>query len=353
MSKKVFIAGGGTGGHFYPAVAVAEALKEKGYKIIYFGAERGIEGKKDISFGEKILFDIKGVRGKSLPAKIPSSIELLKTAFLIKKIIKKEKPEFSIAFGGYASFPLGIASILTGTKLYIHEQNSIPSYTNKLLSNFAKKIFITFEFSKKYFPENKTVLTGFPIRKQLKEDFNLSREEARSILGIEKDKKTVLIFGGSQGAKKLTEIGLSLSKKLKGIQFIIIGGKHYKNIPDTDNIKFFRYYERMGVLYKATDIIVSRAGAGTVSEILFYGKPTVFVPYPYAASNHQYYNVKWLEEKELAFVIPDRNLTEKILLEKLDKLFSLNLKQIEEKIRKYSIMDTIEKILKEINNGKV
>ncbi len=346
--KKVFIAGGGTGGHFYPALSISEALHKKGFSIFYIGTKNGIEGKKDFPYGEKILFDTKGVRGKSLKGKVISTAKLLNTTLKVKKILKKEKPDFAICFGGYASLPLGLAAFLERVPLYIHEQNSVPSYTNKVLSYLAKKIFITFEYSKKYFPQEKTFLTGFPIRNSLKKRLSISKEEARRLLGIPQEKDVVLIFGGSQGAKKLTEIGESLAEKEKGIFFIIITGKNSSLNKKLPNIKSFEYFEDMGLLYKASDIVISRSGAGTVSELILFGKPAVFIPYPYAASNHQYFNVKWLEEKGLAYIVEEKNLNEKVLKEKIKDFFSKDLSLLEDRIKSFAIKNAEEIILKEI-----
>ncbi len=351
MGKKVFIAGGGTGGHFYPAVSVASFLKEKGYQVLYIGAEKGIEGKKDFPYGEKILFDIKGVRGKNLSEKIFSAYQLLKTTNKVKEMIKEEKPDFSICFGGYASFPLGLASVLEKVPLYIHEQNSIPSYTNKLLSFFARKIFITFEYSKQFFPEKKTVLSGFPLRKELKEKISLDENEARKKLGIPENKKNILVFGGSQGAKKLTELAEILAEKNPDIYLTVITGKNSKISKKRKNLISFDYFEDMGVLYKGSDLVIARAGAGTVSEILLFGKPAIFVPYPYAASNHQFFNVKWLKDLSLAEVFQEKELS----LEKINKTVKefLNRNDISDKIKKYAIYNAEEIILNEIEKEQV
>lgn len=348
--KKVFVAGGGTGGHFYPALSVSQALYEKGFSVFYIGTKNGIEGKKDFPYGEKILFDTKGIRGKNLTDKIISSTKLLYTTFKVKNILKKEKPDFAICFGGYASLPLGLAAFLEGIPLYIHEQNSIPSYTNKLLSFFAKKIFITFEYSKNFFPKEKTVLTGLPIRSMLKQRVNLTKKEARKILNIPQEKKIVLIFGGSQGAAKLTQLGKQLSIERKDLFFIIITGKNSSLSEKLSNVKVFEYFEDMGLLYKASDLVISRAGASTVSEILLFGKPSIFIPYPYAASNHQYFNVKWLEDKNLAFVIEEKDLSIDKLKKKIDMLLSQDISKLEETIKKYAIEDAEERILKEMEN---
>ncbi len=346
--KKVFVAGGGTGGHFYPALSVSHALHEKGFSVFYIGTKNGIEGQKEFPFGEKILFDTKGVRGRNITGKFISIVKLLQTTLKVKKILKKEKPDFAICFGGYASLPLGLAAFLEGIPLYIHEQNSIPSYTNKVLSLLAKKIFITFDYSKRFFPEEKTFLTGLPVRKRLKEDLNLSKEEARDLLKLPKNKKIVLIFGGSQGAKKLTEIGEKVAEKEKDIFFIIITGKNSRLNKKLSNIKSFEYFEDMGLFYKASDLVISRAGAGTVSEILLFGKPSIFVPYLYAASNHQFFNAKWLEDKGLAYVIEEKFLNEKILRKKIKEALLKDLSKLETEIKKYAMKDAEERILKEI-----
>ncbi|RUM59167.1 MAG: undecaprenyldiphospho-muramoylpentapeptide beta-N-acetylglucosaminyltransferase [Persephonella sp.] len=340
LDKKVFMAGGGTGGHYFPAIAMAETFYRRGYKIYFFGTKYGIEAKLDFPFGEKYLYDIKGIVGKSKSEKIKNTAKLLKTAYQISKIIRKEQPQFALVFGGYASAPLGIAVKLTGTRLYIHEQNSIPSSTNLLLSRLARKIFITFEYSFNHFPKKKTNLTGLPLRSLVKQDKFISKNMARKLLDIPHDKTVVLMFGGSQGAKKITEVGLEISKRRKDLFFIIITGKNFKGVIDTDNIKSFEFVERIGLLYKASDIVICRSGAGTVSEILYYGKPTVFIPYPYAFKNHQYYNVKWLKDRGLAQIILDKDLNVNTLNNAINNYLSMNLEDLSKKLEYVSIQNS-------------
>ncbi len=347
---KVFIAGGGTGGHFYPACAVSEELKKKGFSVYYFGTEKGIEAKKEFPSDKKFLFPISGVRGKNPVSALFSALKLLKTSMETAKIIKKEKPEFCLCFGGYASLPLGIASIITGTPLFIHEQNSIPSYTNRLLSRFARQIFITFDYAKKYFPENKVHLTGLPVRKSVIDDLSFTKEKAREKLGI-KNIQTVLVFGGSQGSKKLSETALKVAQEMSDIQFVLIGGKHFKK-PEKlpENVIFYSYFDRMGLLYSASDVVISRSGASSTYEILTAGKFGIFVPYPFAVSDHQYYNVKWLEEKGLCYILRENELD-------TDKLKNIILKALSEdkteEIKKFAVKCPqkvlIDRILDEIS----
>ncbi len=344
MGKKVFIAGGGTGGHFYPALAVAQYLKNKGYDIFYFGTDRGIEAQKDF-IDNKYLFNIEGVRGKSLLKKASSSYKLMKTALKIRDFIKKEKPEFAICFGGYTSIPLGLASKISGIPLYIHEQNSIPSYSNILLSKFAKKVFVTFDFSKRYFPKEKVIRTGLPIRESLKQRLNLTKEKAREMLGIPVDKKVVLIFGGSQGAKKLNAKAIELAEENPDTIFINIQGKNpiHSNLK---NLITYSYYEDMGILYKASDFVISRAGSGTVNELMAFGKYSIFVPYPYAASNHQFYNVKWLEEKGLSKVIEEKDIN--IINSLIKDILKMDFGLLKSQIKKFAILDAEKRIYEEI-----
>ncbi len=337
--KTVFISGGGTGGHYYPALAVAQALKEKGYKVVYVGTDKGIEGKKGFEYADEIhLFPMKAVRGKNFLGKIQGAISLIKTTLKVVKLLKKEEPSFSLCFGGYTSFPLGVASFLTKTPLYIHEQNSIPSYTNRILSFFAEKIFITFEYSSKFFNPKKTYLVGMPLRRSI-------IERAKNYVYKPTDKKTVLVLGGSQGSKKLSQLTVQLAKDMPDINFILIKGKWEFDNTDLQNLTIYDYYEHMEDLYEVADIVISRSGSGTVNEILAFGKYAIFVPYPYAASNHQYYNIKWLQDLGLCQIIEEKNLTLESVKTALLESFSKDLQNLFNRIKTLSNIDAIDKIL--------
>ena len=341
--KKVFISGGGTGGHFYPALSVAENLKEKGFNITYIGTTNGIESKKDFPADEKILYPMRAVRGKSIIGKIQGVFSLLSTTFKVYKQIKKEKPDFSICFGGYTSIPLGLASFLARVPLYIHEQNSIPSYSNKILSYFAKKVFITFELTAKYFDRKKTVLTGMPLRKNI-------IERAKNYVYKPNQTKTVLVVGGSQGAKKLSESIISLASEMKDIKFILIKGKWQVEVPNLENLTVYEYVDNMEDLYTSADVVISRSGSSSVNEILCFGKYAIFVPFPYAASNHQYYNVKWLKDLGLCELIEEKDLSKEVLKRALEDTFNKDLESLSKKIKEYAIFDSDEKIVENILN---
>ncbi len=356
--KTVFISGGGTGGHYYPAVAVSEELKEEGFNIIFIGTKSGIEAKKDFPYGKKFLFNMGGLRGKSLITTVKNLKNLLKTTYKTLKLMKKEKPEFSICFGGYTSVPVGIASFLLRIPLYIHEQNSIPSFTNRVLGKFAKRIFITFPISEKYFNKSKVVETGLPIRKSLKENLDLPKNKARKKLGIENDKFVVLIFGGSQGARKLGELAVSLAKDLKEINFILLTGKNFKLEKNFyKNLKTVEYTEEMHIFYKSVDLVISRAGAGTVYELMAFNKYSIYIPFPYAASNHQYWNVKWLKDLNLSDLIEENDLNYEKLKNKIfelsknkEKLNEISLKSLVKLNSEEIILNTIK--MTEENSGQ-
>ncbi|WP_461829540.1 UDP-N-acetylglucosamine--N-acetylmuramyl-(pentapeptide) pyrophosphoryl-undecaprenol N-acetylglucosamine transferase, partial [Aquifex sp.] len=286
----LLISGGGTGGHFFPALAFMEFLKDK-EEIIFVGAKRGIEYKlKDKIPGEKTFLEVYPFRGVPLKERLRAIYHFIKT----QNKIKASGNFKSVVFGGYASLPLGIYTIRKRKPLFIHEQNSIPSKTNKLLSLGAKEVFITFEHTKRYFRRAKKV--GIPIRKELFE--KIDKKEAKERLGLDPEKETLLILGGSQGALFLNRFAVELSKYTTFQIILISGMKHYDSLKEFTNKRFriLPFSLQMNLIYSASDFAISRAGAGTITELSFYGIPTLFIPYPYAADDHQYYNAKEIEE---------------------------------------------------------
>lgn len=337
---KVFIAGGGTGGHFYPALSIAKKFKDAGFEVIYVGTSNGIEAKKDFPYGKKYLFDIHGIRGRGFFGKIKGAYKLALTTFKVYKMIIKEKPVLAFCFGGYASFPLGIASLLTSTPLFIHEQNSIPSYTNLILSKFARKIFITFDSSGKYFNQKKVILSGMPIREEI---VNWAK-------GAKQNKyvKKIAILGGSQGAKRLNNITIEIAKRFPDIQFFIVKGKTDIEADIPQNVIVYEYVDDIHKLFIESDIVISRAGSGVVNELMIFGKYAIYIPYPHAASNHQYYNVKFLNDAGLSKVILEKDLTQENLEMAIKEAMNLDLEEISNKIKLLSITDAADRILKTV-----
>ncbi|RMH08560.1 MAG: undecaprenyldiphospho-muramoylpentapeptide beta-N-acetylglucosaminyltransferase [Aquificota bacterium] len=295
---RVYVAGGGTGGHFFPALAFLECIKEEAENTYFVGSQRGIEFKlKDTIPSEKLFVPAQPFMGRSIRDKLIALYQLTKGTLLT---YRKLKEGVSLVFGGYASVPLGIASLLKALPLFLHEQNSVPSQTNRLLGRFAKKVFITFEYTRRFFPSEKVLRVGLPIRKRLLEGLKLSRGEALKRLGLE-DEFTLLVVGGSQGASFLNRLAVELFSKTGWQGVHITGEREFEDIKNFYRERRLRvlalpFTQEMEVVYKACHVAISRAGASTLSELSLYRLPALLIPFPHAVYDHQYYNAKELEE---------------------------------------------------------
>ncbi len=346
-TKKIIISGGGTGGHIFPALAVAQALKriDDSIDILFVGAKGKIEEKKVPEAGFKIeLIDIRGFQRKLSFENIKNIFRLITSLFKANKIIKQFNPDVVVGVGGYASGPVVYTASLKGIPTLIQEQNSYPGITNKILSKKADKICIAYKDVKKYFPENKIVLTGNPVRKKIT-DTVATRDEVLSFFNLQNDKKVILSLGGSGGAKSINDAIKSNLKEIaeSDVFFIWQTGKNYyedsvkavENI-GAKNIKVFDFISRMDLAYKAADIVISRAGAGTISELSLLGKAAILIPSPNVAEDHQTKNAAALVNLNAAILVKD-NETEKKLIPT-----ALELVRNEEKTKALS-----ENILKE------
>ncbi len=345
-----YVAGGGTGGHFFPALALIECLLERGLPCEFIGAERGIERKLSH------LLPIEGKFLKVYPFFGRSPVEKLRSlySFLLSSLEllpKLGKEDVSITFGGYASLPLGLTSIIRRTLLFLHEQNSVPSATNQLLSRFAKRVFVSFEYSKRFFPEEKTVKTGLPVRKALRDGLKFSKGQARSVLNLS-DKPTLLVMGGSQGATFLNHLAFELFRKT-GFQGVHITGekeyekfkKAYENMP----VLVLAFSENMGLIYRACDLALSRAGASTITELSLYGVPALFIPFPYAVRDHQYYNAKEVEELGGGLVLRQEKVDLNTVIKLLERILS-NREEFSTAISHFAEPDPCKKILENLQN---
>lgn len=325
MSKKILISGGGTGGHIFPAVAIANALKEyyTDADILFIGANGRMEMKRVPEAG----FEIKGLNIYGLQRKIniKNLIENLKLPFRIfnsmlevKKIIREFAPDIAIGVGGYASGPALKMAAKMHIPTLIHEANSYPGMTNRLLADKVDCICITYDSVQKYFPIEKTVKTGNPIRKDIL-NMSVSHEAALEFFGLQKDKKTIAVIGGSLGAKTINESISTFVEELsqKGIQLIWQTGEYYYNSLDEhlkqlQGIKVLPFVHRMDMLYMTADVVVSRAGALSLTELCTIGKPCVLVPSPNVAEDHQTKNANALVEAGAAVLVPDVEAKEKL-----------------------------------------
>ncbi|AOY77428.1 undecaprenyldiphospho-muramoylpentapeptide beta-N-acetylglucosaminyltransferase [Clostridium formicaceticum] len=327
---KVIISGGGTGGHIYPAIAIANKIKEKHPKcqILFIGTSAGLES--DIV--PKAGYEIKTITVSYLRRKISlhnlkSAGMLLKGLWQARKIIKDFHPDVVIGTGGFVCGPVVYMASKLGIKTLIHEQNVFPGITNKILGNYVDKIAISFEEAQKYFKQkNKLVVTGNPIREEF---FKVTSQEAKS--RYKSERPLVLIVGGSGGSVSINKTVIDMLVKHPKNSFeilLVTGKKHYKELMEKlsqheEVLKYNRiieYMEDMPYALKACDLIICSAGAITITEINAVGKPSILIPKAYTAENHQEYNARALEARGAAFVIKEEELESSRLLNKIKEV---------------------------------
>ncbi len=295
---KVAIAGGGTGGHFFPALALYKYLKEQGYSLLFIGSKGGIEESFKDEINCKLLNSAK-LRGGGVLRLLKGGIKNGFASLRAYKILKNFSPDAVVLFGGYSSLPVGLAANFLKVPLFLHEQNTVPGKTNLFISKFAEKVLLGFKDAQVFF-KGKGIFVGNPLRKEVLKYKDFSKERLKEELGIGKSRKVILVMGGSQGAKWINENfskALSFLKNLRGELFIIhITGKGksgelrqtYSELGFKH--KVFEFFKDMGKLYRVSDFAVSRAGALSITELSAFGIPALFIPYPFAADDHQYKN---------------------------------------------------------------
>lgn len=357
---KFIISGGGTGGHIYPAVAIANELKLQypNAEFLFVGAKDRMEMEKVPQAGYKIKgLWISGLQRSLSLKNMMFPFKLISSLWASKKIIKNFKPDVAIGTGGYASAPLLRVASNRGIPCLIQEQNSHAGITNKWLSNKAKSICVAYDGMDKFFPSDKIKLTGNPVRQDLL-DISTKREEAISFFNLKNDKKTILILGGSLGARRINQLidsSFGLFSKLN-LQVIWQCGSFYyetyKN-KETDTVQIHAFLNRMDLAYAASDFIISRAGALSVSELCLVGKPVIFIPSPNVAEDHQAKNALAISNKNAALLIKESELdanfetafSEFITSEKQQATFSENIKKIGKPNATKEIVAEIERLL--------
>lgn len=313
---RIILSGGGTGGHIYPAIAIANELKTRfpDAKILFVGASDRMEMEKVPQAGYNIEgLWISGIQRKLTLKNLMFPFKLLSSLLKSRKIINTFKPDVAIGTGGFASGPLLKTAISKGVPSLIQEQNSYPGITNKLLSKKADKICVAYEGLERFFPKEKIVLTGNPIRKDLLdvEHKHISGKDAFSLIH---SKHTLLVLGGSLGARRINELIESKLEyfKSKNIEVLWQCGKlyynQYKQYNESGNVQVHAFLNEMDMAYAAADIIISRAGASSVSELCVVGKPVIFIPSPNVAEDHQTKNAMAIEEKDAAVLIKESDL---------------------------------------------
>jgi len=330
--KRVIISGGGTGGHIFPAISIANALRkiDPGIEILFVGAEGRMEMEKIPAAGYKIIgLPVIGLQRSLTLKNIKVLIKLIKSLGIAKKVIKEFNPDVVVGVGGYASGPVLRQAGRLGIPTLIQEQNSYAGVTNKLLAKKASVICVAYDGMGKYFPSEKIIKTGNPVRQNFDNLKNIENE-ALEFFNLKKDYPVILVLGGSLGAGSINN---SLSENINKVgesdcQWLWQTGKHYfenvkalVSVSFSENISVHGFINRMDYAYAAADVIVSRAGAGTISELCLVGKPVILVPSPNVAEDHQTRNARALSEKEAAVLIADEQAI-KTLVNEAIKLVS-------------------------------
>ena len=363
MKKLKFIlSGGGTGGHIYPAIAIANELKLRfpDAEFLFVGAQDKMEMQKVPQSGYAIEgLWIAGLQRKLTLQNAMFPLKLISSLWKSRKIINKFKPDVVIGTGGFASGPLLQTANTLNIPTVIQEQNSYPGITNKLLSKKANAICVAYENLERFFPQDKIVFTGNPVRQDIL-DIDSKRSEALSYFNLDENKKTLLIIGGSLGARRINQL---IAKELdflrnNNLQIIWQCGNlymaDYKQFSEVENVQVVSFIDRMDLIYAAADFVISRAGASSVSELCLVGKPTIFIPSPNVAEDHQTKNAKAIVDKNGALLIKESELDEKfesvfnklIHDENLQKSLSENMKKLAKPNATKDIVEQIEKLIK-------
>ena len=367
-NNRYFVTGGGTGGHIYPALAIADTLTNDGAKVFYVGNKRNMEFELASKKGYKFLHvSVSGMPRKLNPKFFWWGIKLFKAILYSIKYIKKYKPDAVFATGGYVSAPMIFACRITKTPYVMHDCDAMPGLVTRNLCKRAKYVTLAFEKAKKYIPNKHSVVTGNPIREQFK---TLTQASARKELGLE-DKLTLCAMGGSQGAKSINNTVIELLKEFSqelNLQIIFQTGKknyndvieklkqYYPAFEQDKNLIIKPYFDNMTTILKASDIVISRAGSLSLSEICASGLVPILIPYPYAASNHQRINAKSLLDMGACIYIEDHELEpnklRKNILELIESPIKMSyIKQNTSHLAKYDATREIADLV--ISAGKI
>ena len=359
---RIIISGGGTGGHIFPALSIADAIKAKhpDAKILFVGADNRMEMQRVPDAGYEIVgLPIAGFDRKNMLNNIKVLWKIFKSQRMAKKIIKEFAPHAAVGVGGYASGPTLKMAASMGIPTLIQEQNSYAGVTNKILSKHAKMICVAYDGMERFFPKEKIILTGNPVRKNLL-DMRGSRKEAMKTMGLDENKKCVLIVGGSLGARSINEGIIANIEKIRAnsdIQFIWQTGKLYfeemkkraDELGKPKNLTITDFVSNMASALSAADIVVSRAGAGSISEFALLGKAVILVPSPNVSEDHQTKNAMALVDKDAAIYVADANVKEELIDKAVETVHDrMKIELLETNILKMGKPDAASEIADEV-----
>jgi len=356
---RVIISGGGTGGHIFPAIAIADALKSLNpdIEILFVGAEGRMEMQKVPAAGYPIEgLWISGFQRKLTTQNLMFPIKLLSSLMKARQIVRRFKPDLAVGVGGYASGPLLQMTVRSGVQAVIQEQNSLPGATNRILGAQVKRVYTAYPGMEKYFDASKIKVFGNPVRSVIKNE-RVNPEAGRAYYGLEVHKKTILVFGGSLGAGVLNQLmdeSFDRIKERQDIQFIWQTGSYYeaqyKDSPTAAlrNVKQVTFIDKMEMAYAAAHLVICRAGALTISELSILGKATILIPSPHVAEDHQTHNARSLESEGAAIHLPERQIDS--LIDKAYQLLedSEALRILEANILKFAKPDAATDIAQDI-----
>lgn len=371
-APRIIISGGGTGGHIFPAVSIANAIRElcPEAEILFVGAEGRMEMQRVPDAGYRIIgLPVAGFDRQHLWRNFSVILKLLRSQWKARKIIKEFRPQVAVGVGGYASGPTLKTAGMMGIPTLIQEQNSYAGVTNKLLAQKADRICVAYEGMEKFFPSEKILLTGNPVRQSLL-DNQVTRETAASAFGFNPNLKTVLVLGGSLGARTINQTlaaGLALMKAHPEVQFIWQTGKIYidqvkaaitaftgeavrnARVGSIPNLYVTDFIKNMNNAYTLADLVISRAGAGSISEFCLLGKPVILVPSPNVAEDHQTKNALALVNKDAALYVKDAEAQERLLDTALETVADDEiLKQLSVNIARLALPDSARIIAEEV-----
>lgn len=348
---RVIISAGGTGGHIYPALAIINKIKEeeKDSEILYIGTTDRMEKDLIPSLGYRYeALEVKGLKRKLSFDNIKTITCFLSAIKRSKEIIKEFDPDIVIGCGGYVTAPVIYAAKKLGKKTFIHEQNSVIGLANKFLARYTDKIGVSFESTIKEFPKDKAILTGNPCSEKALSIKGTTKEK----IGVDKDKKLVLIVMGSLGSKSINDKIFSFIDKFRNKNYsviIVTGNSYYDKVKDKrvpDNVKIVPFIYEMPSVMKITDLMVTRAGASTMSEITALEVPAIFIPSPYVVNNHQYKNAIDLVSQNAGIMLEEKDMTDRSLIQLIDNTLNDNdkLKEIKTNLKKIGIKDSSTRI---------
>lgn len=323
---RLCIAGGGTGGHVFPALATAAAVRTRAREavLLFVGTASGLEARLVPAAGHPFeTIRVRGLTGKALTDRLAALAVLPGALWQSRRILRRFRPDVVLGVGGYVAGPVLAAAALGGTPTVLHEQNAIPGLTNRLLCRVATAVAVSFEAARAHLPARRVVVTGNPVRADL---FGHPREASREAFGLSRDRTTLLVFGGSQGARRLNEAmreaAEALAVRRADLQLLHVTGERDREAVAAAyaavhlRAVVLPFIEAMGAAYAAADLVICRAGATTVAELAALGKPAILVPFPHAANDHQRHNAAALAAGGGALLIPERDLTGALLAER-------------------------------------